>query len=640
MVAVLIGLGLIGVRTLYLLKVFRALPFWQVLLLGYGFIPALISIVGFSQIGTVLPVAQVICAIAALYAFSKIIIHRRNIMQQARYRLQTKTGIAILLLALAGTGVFVTAQWCYFEGGINNLDQFRGLGFIAGFSANSLKPAHPLDLSIPISYGYYFYMYPALVYSGIAGHAWPSALLVTSAIFAIGWFYFLFMKFVELFLPKLFSAWQIFAAMALTFYGLDFVLHVPYSSDWWNPLQITQMAAYWHWLYHYLFAAALGFSSLICLSQAFANRRGSSALAAILFAIMTPLYSSITGIFFAVIFLTYYALMCLTDWRRLLFWYAFNLTPAYFVTFFFAFVILFVPQAFTFLGHQSFLVAHAMPVSWFTQQPVFSLSANDWHLFFLTLLTEFGPLHCLSLFLVPALIYKLYKNKHENAALLCAFAIITVGSITFFSSENHDWNWRTGNFGLIILSTVPAMWGLSRLSEFNYRHQNKMKFFVLIFFIPGAASYAYETQQRFAYCVPAGEAARVINQNVPLKSVISYTTKPQKTLIPYNIHNDHIWWHTVTSLTPSRFAMENEQEAILSLSIQAGRAAYGYNNPTWKLLYVYLADENMMEKYLNWKKNHPPCMPTRYGASVPNQNYIEADNIYDKAKFTWIACKN
>ena len=637
-IMVLTGLGLAGVKTLKRVKVFDTLPAWQILLLAYGFIPAFISLAGYCKLQIFIPFAQTLCALTALYALSRIYRQRRLVIGFVRQTFQTYWAIALALLVLVAITIFLMSQWCYFEGGINNLDQFRGLGFIAGFSSNDLKPAHPLDFSIPISYGYYFYMYPALIYRAIDGQAWPSGLLCVAALFAIFWFYLVFIKFSALFMPKLFAGWKIFAILAVSFYGLDFLLQIKYSPDWWNLAQITQMAAYWHWLYHYLFAAALGFASLVCLFEAFTNRRGSSALASIIFLVMTPLYSTLTGLFFASIFLCFFFLMCAFDHSRVIFWRTFNLNLQYVAVFMCAALVLIAPQLFTFVGHEKYLSFHFHPVFWFSRQSVFAAHLEQWSVFLLTLVLELGPLHCAALFMVPALVYKLSRNKNGSASLLAAFASVTFVSITFVTSQTFDWYWRTGNFGLIILSVLPILWALSRLSQIDYRIERYAMIIVLVFLIPGGLSFAYETQQRFINCFPAGFAALALNKNIPLSQVVGFSGNAQSQ--NYVIPKDHLWWHTSSTLSEERFAMKNEQEAALSLAMQAGRAAYGATNPMWKLLHVYRADDDFLKENFNWHLAKDICQRTWYGESVPERRYIEVFNLAKTPQFRSIICKN
>jgi hypothetical protein len=607
---------------------FRQIETWLLILLCAGLFPALLSWSGFLGVDRFLPLSPLIGVLAALFALYSMYRYRMLIGSKAKEWIATWSGRAWLLLI----GLFVLVHGitnaCMFFGGINNTDQFRGLAFTSAFAANFLKPAHPLDLSIPVSYGYYFYEYTAFLYSAVGGYGWPTVALLTGSFFCIFAFYFTFQQFVKRVVPNYRPITGLLAVCALSFYGLDFMSSNEYHGDWWNFYQITQMAAYWSWVYHYLLGGAFALAALTCLYDALTRRDENMFLVAILLFCIAPFYATITGIFFAGVFLLAFLLAVACD-RSLLRLLRFGGNLAFaagticgIITF------LLLPQIFTFWGRGDYLSFHE-PVLWFTQKAIATAGIKDWAETTLLLMAELGVLHFIALCLVPLCVVSLYRTKPVAAALLLSLAIIVVLSLSCVQASTLDWYWRGGNFGIIILTASTATWLFSFLPCKRSFGSACLWLFVLLLLSPGVWNFYTESLKRFKNGYSAPAAALEINHAVGLHTAIGYSKEeragPQ--VKAAEISPGHPWHHAYFRDEASKRALNSQQDVIITMAHQAGRIAIAEKNPLWTFLDVYSLSADFLSRYFNWKGEATPCGSTWFGASIPQNTYARVDML-------------
>lgn len=605
----------------------RKLPFlskletWPLVLLAGGVFPALVSICGYLGIARVFLLPELCAAGAALFALW-LAFKKRNSIAHFCKKLLTWSNMPYVTVAILFSAIFVVAQGCYLEGGINNLDQFRGLGFTSAFAANDLKPAHPLDLSLPVSYGYYFYEYTAFLYSAVNGQGWPSAALFIGAMFCIAAFYFSFLQFAKKLIPGFTPALGFLAVLAVTFYGLDFLSPNSYHGDWWNTYQITQMASYWSWLYHYLLGAAFALAALVWLHEALMQQSSEKFFVSILFLLLAPLYATITGIFFGGVYALIFLLAALRDRKTVSLLYFGGKSAQAFSLLVFSAIILCAPQIFTFWGRGSYLSLHE-PVLWFTQKPVSQASWLDWQQSFGLLGAELGPLHFLAFFLTPVCIYSLYKQRPAAGLIIFSLFVAIIFSLSFVQAPTLDWYWRAGNFGLIILTALTAVWTMSYIPYERNLKSVAILSLVLALLAPGAWNFYVENMKRYNNCFAAPKAAMDINRGIGLHMAIGYTpeerTPPGKPILP---EPGHPWSHAYFRDKESKVTLNSEQDVALAMAHQAGRVTITKKNPLWAFLDVYAAPAPFLLKYFSWKEA-AVCGKSWYGSSIPRKDYVK-----------------
>ncbi len=621
-ILITVGLALAGVPLLRRLPFFAKMENWILVLLWAGFFPALVSWSGFSGINKYLPLPQLLGMAMAMFALYSAYHYRIPILNKAKVILSTWSGRA--WIALFGLFVVVhgAAQWCYLYGGINNTDQFRGLAFTSAFAANYLKPAHPLDLGIPVSYGYYFYEYAAFLYSAVDGHGWPSVALLVGSGLCIFVFYFVFAKFVKSLIPSLAPVTTVLSVCALSFYGLDFLSPIEYHGDWWNYYQITQMAAYWSWLYHYLLAAAFALAALLLLGEALEQQDADKFLTSVILLCIVPLYATITGVFFACVFVFAILFSVIRD-KSVTRLFSFNgKIFAAVLMIAGAIIVTLGPQLFTFWGRQDYLSLH-QPVLWFTQKNIAGASISDWGESVTLLGAELGLLHFLAFCFVPFCIYRLYKKRPAAGLILLSLASTILLSLSFIQASSHDWYWRGGNFGLIILTATVATWMFSFLTPRRNSRSVLLWSLALLSLVPGIWNFYVESAKRCKNCHPAMESALILNRSIDLHTAIGYPKRTPPEAHARPIPPGHPWQHAYfNDLTP-KVTLNSEQDVILSMANQAGRIAIADKNPLWAFLDVYSLPADFLRQYFNWQgRTAGPCGKTWYGFTIPQNNYV------------------
>ena len=576
---------MLGAAFLCRCKIFSDLPRWILFFLAFGLWPVFFSWTGFIGLYRIPHIAECMGAAFALYFIAKYYSRRSNIRRwliESTHYNAIALGIIFLITQLL-------VQHCYFTGGVNNWpdDQVRGLSFTSAFAANYLKPAHPIDLSIPLSYGYYLFEYTAFLYSAVDGYSWPSITLLIASIISIAIFYFAFLKLLRIFLPAPQKpGTELFALMAVTFYGFDIFVYpeapLVHHIEWWNPVQITQMASYWNWVYHYLASAALSMTGLVCLHDALTQKRRDLLITSAAFMCLGPTFAPTTGIFFILVGMLTLTLSLATQYRTDIPRWFFHNTLALSPTILFLMIAILLPQLFTFWGREEYLHLLKTPVLWFSRTPVASASMAQWITFGVVLIAELGTVLFIGLLATPFYIWKM--RKFFPFATLTALSLLIVIILSEFSTEaqTNDWYWRSGGFGIILLCPIIATWLFTRWMPDGKPKRTIYWLFMLLLFAPCAFNFYSELRFRYDSCNEPAPFLADINRNTDL--------------------------HTAISRTPFDSG----------LVYFAGRIAVMPGNSAKEFLSIYSLSNPFLKQWFGYNGEMRPCKSTWYGSSTPN----------------------
>lgn len=583
---VALGVALAGGRLLQRIGLFAGLEREMLSLLALGFFPALLSLSAFSGVYRAPMLVPLLGVAASLYALYEIHSHRQLWAGLSRSLVQHIHPPLLALFALLAL-CFVVAEWCYLSGGVNNWprDQLRGISMTTAIAANHLKPAYPLDLSIPLSYGYYAYSITAFLYSALAGIGWPSVTLMLLGGFAAALFYYSFLRFCALFLPDVDRRWlNSFAILALSFNGLDIFVS-PYANnekqiEWWHGYQITQLSTYWHWLSHYLLAISFGLLGIVHSYEGLRDKRREVLVLGMLFLGLAPFYAVITGLFLLVaggVSLLAYAAFAP---RRDLVWLMqalFRHSPLLA----FGGVLLLVPQLFSFVGRDSYLTFRA-PTLWMVNVPLNSVNLSDLLVLARRIFQELGPLLIQGVLVLPACIYALWRPHRFMAIFLIVTVVLTYICVSYFFPQTPDWYWRTGGFSVMLLSVLGTLWLLTRFRK----HYAACLVVITPLLLPGVYNFSSEQYFRWQSCKPAPEYLRQFNKKLDLHTAVA----------------------EVPDFNPS-------------LLFMAGRLSAVPRDDGYTLLPVYRLPEEVLARWFGWQ-GPALCSATLYGERLPATRYV------------------
>jgi hypothetical protein len=231
--------------------------------LGFGVFPVLIAYGGFFGLWRLPGLGPVLAAGCAIVG--GVVATRVLMTLDWRSHLKTYWWIyaiplcALLLLAVVKTG--------YLFGGTSDGDEAgRSIMLTSAFASNALKPAFPLDFSMPIVYPYYLFETAAFLYFGIQGYLLPSIALLVITLFAIGLSYYVLFLSCELVFRKDQKKKFVLAAAFLTFSSLHWfnekLAFAPFVA-W----QVQPISEYFHSGYHYLYGVLAGLLGIAFLSE-------------------------------------------------------------------------------------------------------------------------------------------------------------------------------------------------------------------------------------------------------------------------------------------------------------------------------------------------------------------------------------
>ncbi len=597
-----VGIGLGGIRLLKRLEYFAPLPgYTRLLLTGILFTTGLdwLGFLGlFHAIPPLLPVIGLGLASYAAYNTHKARVKlKRYALDCFKYPLWPLTLLVLILFA-----TFAKAHWCYFWGGSNNFlyDEIRGASFTTSFAANYLKPAHQLNLSLPVRYGYNFFQYTAFLYSTVNGLSFPTIALWLGSLIAISGFTISFVRFTRLFVHLPSTSSSVIAVLLITFWGLDIFINpeLPWSDghiETWNyPRQITQTGTMWNLLYHYLAASGLGLEALVCLHQAFAKKQKQYLIATALLLVGSLTCATITGIFFGLCAIIILPLYLIFSWKqKTLVWLIRQIPTSLPITLLFLLFIL-LPQSFVFIGAEGYARFTPHAKLWFNDVWVEKANLHDWYDFFKTLLFELGFVHFVAFLLSPFTAYMLIRKQPMLASIVLGTLISIILCLSFVNAQSFDWYWRSGNNGIMILASLLATVFFANtlpIATRPLRERSAHWLALMLFLLPGINNFYVDEYLRYRDCNPLSE--RLVNIN---KTLDLHTGAYKVVTYPRNMY-------------------------------YAGRVPLVDNSDAWIYLHVHGISDRM-RKYFPSQKGMP-CAHTWYGDSAPNGRFADL-SLLDK----------
>lgn len=601
--AITLGIALLGLRLLRRIPLFSNTEQGLLLLLAAGLFPAAVAAIGYAQLFRIPYMPQLSGLALALYG-----------LRQARtWRPAFPSVKATWPLLLAG-GIFVltlaVTHWCYLEGGLTNWprDEIRGLSFTSAFAANYLKPAHPTDLSVPISYSYYLFEYTAFLYAAVNGLDWPTLPILMGIALSITMFYLTFVRLLRVLLPSSIAT-DTFAVLMVSFYGLDIFAeggkiaqerrHIEWWHGWHSVGQITQMASLWNWAYHYLAGAAFCFAAILCLHGALMRRKSDMLVLCAVFSCIGITFAGITGLFFA---------GCIFCSTLLLLWreggtarWLVKEIPARALIWLPLVLLVLAPQFYSFYGREPYVSFAARPHLWFVHISLHAASIDDWTEFFTLMWYELGPLLFAAFLSLPLYLWKARGERFTHSFLL-SLALGVFVAVSCMQSSTPDWEWRSGGFGFVILLALIATYWFTRLRA----HVSAKLLWgaTLLLLLPCVWNFYAEQRFRYEDCKPAPQYLKTINQKLDL--------------------------HVPAAKVP--FLDEN--------IYRAGRIAITADNQANYYLHVYSLSRAFLDEHFDLASRGKICSHTWFGSNIPGSDYVEITRVHRRLVLHYQSCNS
>jgi len=560
------------------------------LFLGFGLFPVIISWLGFLGVfhipysgivsGAVLALLgtrQLFCMSVQSIPFLRP--SKKNIQQALPFIF-----VAIMMLITA------FSKTCYFAGGINNSDDMRALAMTAAFSANYLKPAFPLDPSVPVGYSYYLYETSAFFYMAVEGRAWASTAALAVNLFAIAFFYIAFWHAVRPY-KEAAPHWAACAAMLfVTFFGLDIFFYydkaiADHHLEWWSPLQVSQMATYFNWVYHYLLSSGFVLSGCYCFSMLCKTRQLQWLAAATLSFVLAPCFGAFTGVWAAPMGPLLVLLAFVRCWpdARSIFSKARGQLLISILLCVIAAIYVFIPQIFTFMARPTFVGLRISPQWWFSHGNLFPLKLTELEQNVRITFIEYGPLLFVGIFLIPVMFFMGIRQRAMPVIATGLMGVIGIVGLHFTTSAVDDWFWRGGNLYVTITSAVALAWGLTFLKRPMYIAI--VAVLAMAGLVPGIINFMAEQGFRRETCAAPPVEAEAINQQIALHDVIvaGYANRVDVS----------------TFFFAGRLPL-----------INSGMFNHYSDSP------------DFLKDTLGWKTPFTPCTYTRFGESTPSGYYV------------------
>lgn len=582
----LLGLAISSARLLARLPMLAPLPLLPRAIIGLATLPALTSLTAFSGVYRIPFLLPLLGLAAAIYGILFLYMRRYAIARQAHALLRPTRNWPLLAFGALLLGTFLAVNWCSFAGGSNNwpLDYIRGASITTALTANYLKPAFALDLALPLSYGYYSFALSAFLYGSIEGFGWPSVAVLAMSLAGVALFYYAFLRLCRQFMPQVPLRWMVFVGVgSISFFGLDvFVagdLGPMEHIDWWNPLQITQMASQWSWVAHYLLAAGLGILGLTYLCDGVAQRAPAYFIAGLMLLALSPLYAAITGAFMIAVTFFMLILFTLSPQSRAPFIQVMKatLTKLHYLI---AFTLLaYTPQSLTFIGRQDYL-QFSQPGMWMVLKPMMEANRNDFIRLLSYMSYELGPLLMLGLTVVPLMIRRLYASLPLQSLLALSLLLSIIVCNFFIQASSMDWYWRAGALGSTVLAALSATWLLIRFDAALLRVLG------ILLMLPGGYNFFYEHYLRYEGCFTPPDYLWMVNREVNVHTAIA-----------------------TSSLDPMQVML-------------AGRLAIEGNHPAWPALKGHTLPSRELRQWFGYPHKSEPCWSNWYGNSIPNKGYV------------------
>lgn len=256
----------------------RRLPEEYMLPIGFAVLPVLVAILGFVGLWRI-PGLAIVSAVAAA---CKGILVVRSFIQRVRdeetpFMRKYWTAIVpcFVLILLA-----ITKYHALHGGMSGDGDESRSILFTTAFAANALKPAFPLDFSLPVYYPYFLFETSAFLYASVHGVLFPSIpLLATTLAALVASYGILFLTAQRLFLRSPDRAF-FFVSLFVTFAGMRSLLADMPALSFLTRVPIRETANFFHTGIHYFFAVCLCILATVLCWQGMERREKDACVLA------------------------------------------------------------------------------------------------------------------------------------------------------------------------------------------------------------------------------------------------------------------------------------------------------------------------------------------------------------------------
>jgi hypothetical protein len=289
---------------------------WTRLLFGFIGLPIIIAYGGFLKIFSVPFVINIVYIISILWSLRMIFVMRKRIPSllsniAAHWRYWLFPAAIILFVAAA-------KFWYLFGGMSGNSDDIRSIMLVSSFATNHLKPAFPLDFSLPVVYPYYLFLSAAFAYAGLQGWMFPGIPLLAVTLLALVWIYRCLWLALQSIHPSAGPLSFLITCCSFTFAGFRLSHTFP---DALLSSPAPSISQFFHTGYHYLFGAAIGILGLIFLYECLYRNNQKRWMTASLLLATSFGFGGIVGVWVLItaIMLTAYGLwpaIKTTGWSR------------------------------------------------------------------------------------------------------------------------------------------------------------------------------------------------------------------------------------------------------------------------------------------------------------------------------------
>lgn len=520
--------------------------------------------------------SSVIGIFAALYGLIVSI----RFLQKNFWRLMRKNWLSLLVPVFVLSLLFYT-KLAYLQAGSSDGDEARSFLFTSALASNDLKPAYPLDLSIPVAYPYFSFETSAFLYHAARGYSFPSVALFATTLVTVGlFFYVLYLISSLVFHEKEHRRSYVLTTVFLTFSGVAGLKH-------WVTLpsfvryQIQPMTLYFHSGYHYLWGVCLGILGIVLLAQALRGRTWHLWYTAILLLFLSFGYAGISaawiGLGGMIVFLHYF----LADWKRMLL-PLLRRVPVSIATA----CIALLPQLFSLLPRFDASFSFSFPHFWFpvdSQLFLVMTSPLEFSFWRVSIVAPTILLTNIGIFLVVALGFSVvsvtqwFTRRHEEWLRLLPVSIcivVAIALMTFTTTVKTDWFSR----GFLVPTILCSFIAAKLFGPFFRRWWLAAPILLLI--LIQALSF-WEENVRYHFSLPPKHltAMQEINDTYDLGTIFY-----EKEFI---LGNDIFRAGRASiSVPPAAFASYLPHPDVLArIGIQRGfgpcmRSAYGMNTPT------------------------------------------------------------
>lgn len=425
--------------------------------IGYAIFPVLIAYGGLLKIWHIPFLSTAIGVFAACYG-GMISLQSFQKIHWSKFREHWW----LFLIPVFVLSLLFYSKFEYLRAGRSDGDESRSILFTSALASNNLKPAYPLDFSLPVAYPYYTFEASAFLYHAARGYQFPSIALFAITLVTIGLFYYvLYLVSLHIFGEKEKTMFFL-VSVFLTFSGVSGFKHFLIFPSF-VRYQVQPISLYFHSGYHYIWGVCLALWGIALMDKSLRERVWNQWCLAALLLCLSFGYSGISaawvGIGVAAMLLNY----LWSHWKDLRA-PLLRLVPV--TTAIGVFTVL--PQIFSLLPRFDPSFSFSLPHVWFpVDSQLFMLAAGRtalslWRISIVApviLLVNIGIFLVIALAFSPFAVTRWITRNNEGWQKLLPFSICTLVAIflmTFTSATKTDWFSRGFLFPTILCSFIAA----------------------------------------------------------------------------------------------------------------------------------------------------------------------------------------